>query len=266
MIERDRTLFSRLSQTYESAIVHLLEQRAVDGITASALLAFQESYASTAFRCRFPHCDRLSLGFATAESRLKHEAVHIQRLYCQTESCQYNRIGFANKSALNAHTRKHHSQSNTLLIPAKVRGTQDRSSASDVNADLTDKPKTKLSLASYRSDTELQDLEKHSEYYDTNFGQNMTPEQMQQMQQQRLQQQQGGSPGNPQQQMQQIAFKKAAQHMQTQGVPLGQDPQAYRDRLAQQYFNQLKQQQQIQQQLGLERKAKEVGCNCTRCV
>lgn len=176
MIERDRTLFSRLSQTYESAIVHLLEQRAVDGITASALLAFQESYASTAFRCRFPHCDRLSLGFATAESRLKHEAVHIQRLYCQTESCQYNRIGFANKSALNAHTRKHHSQSSTLLIPAKVRGTRDESTASDVNADATSSPEqsekkkeTKPGPSSYWSVDELKFFHRNIKHFGTDF-------------------------------------------------------------------------------------------------
>ncbi|CAN9170137.1 unnamed protein product [Alternaria alternata] len=169
IIERDRTLFSRLSQAYENAIVYLLEQREVDGITTSTLLAFQESYASIAFRCRFPQCDRLSLGFATAESRLKHEAVHIQRVYCQTESCQYNRIGFANKGALNVHTRKHHSQSNTLLIPAKVRGTRDRSSASDVNADLTVKPQTKAGPPSYWTVTELQDLHKNIPYFGTDF-------------------------------------------------------------------------------------------------
>lgn len=149
--------------------MHLLEQRKVDGITTSTLLAFQESYASTAFRCRFPQCDRLSLGFATAESRLKHEAAHIQRVYCQTASCQYNRIGFANKNALSAHTRKHHSQSNTLLIPAKVRGTRDGPSASDINVDLTDIPKAKPYPSSYWSVTELQDLDKNIAYFGTDF-------------------------------------------------------------------------------------------------
>jgi hypothetical protein len=46
-------------------------------------------------------------------------------LYCQTASCQYSRIGFGKRSALNTHTRKHHGQSNTLLIPAKIRRTTD---------------------------------------------------------------------------------------------------------------------------------------------
>jgi hypothetical protein len=47
--------------------------------------------------------------------------LHVQRIYCQTASCQYNRIGFANRSALNAHIRRHHSQSRVLLIPSKIR-------------------------------------------------------------------------------------------------------------------------------------------------
>jgi hypothetical protein len=127
VINNDRTLFSSLAHKYEIATVHLLAQREVEGIPPAILRAFQEAYASTAFRCRFPNCDRLSLGFATPELRLEHETVHIQRVYCQTESCQYSHIGFAKRNALTAHTRKHHG--NVLLIPAKVRRTTDRSSA-----------------------------------------------------------------------------------------------------------------------------------------
>jgi hypothetical protein len=123
VINNDRTLFSRLAHKYESAIVHLLAQHEVDGIPPATLRAFQESYASTAFHCRFPHCDRLSLGFATAELRLEHEIFHVQRVYCQTVSCQYSRIGFAKRSALNTHTRKLHGQPDILRIPAKVRRT-----------------------------------------------------------------------------------------------------------------------------------------------
>ncbi|EUC41875.1 hypothetical protein COCMIDRAFT_57997, partial [Bipolaris oryzae ATCC 44560] len=121
LINNDQTLFSQLSQKYENAIVHLLAQHEVEGISSALLRAFQESYASNAFFCRFPHCDRLSLGFPAAQLRCEHEVVHIQRVYCQTASCQYSRIGFAKKSALKAHTRKHHGQSSIQLMPAKVR-------------------------------------------------------------------------------------------------------------------------------------------------
>ncbi|KAH3951684.1 hypothetical protein HBI56_079460 [Parastagonospora nodorum] len=124
-MDNDHTLFSRLAHKYESAVTYLLAQNEVEGIPLATLRAFQQSYSSTAFRCRFPHCDRLSLGFATTELRLKHEASHIQRVYCRTLSCQYSRIGFAKKKALDAHTRKHHGKSHVLLIPAKVRRATD---------------------------------------------------------------------------------------------------------------------------------------------
>lgn len=83
-------------------------------------------------------------------------------------------------------------------------------------------------------------------------GQNMTPEAMQQMQaQQRMQQlrmqqlqAQGGSPGNTP--LQQLAIQKATMHITQQGIPPGQNPQAYRQQLAQQYFRQLSQGQQQQ--------------------
>lgn len=147
VIDNDRTLFSRLAHTYETAVVYLLAQREVQGITPATLRAFQESYASTAFRCRFPHCERLSSGFATAQLRLEHETVHVQRVYCQTVSCQYHRIGFGKRSALSAHTRKHHSQSNVLLIPAKVRRVIDAESKPEEPRQNSQGPSTDLTQA-----------------------------------------------------------------------------------------------------------------------
>ncbi|KAJ6285479.1 hypothetical protein J3E71DRAFT_373608 [Bipolaris maydis] len=136
-INNDQTLFTQLSQKYESAIVHLLAQREVEGISSVLLQAFQQSYASTAFFCRFPHCDRLSLGFTTAQLRYEHEATHVKRVYCQTASCQYSRIGFPKKTALNAHTRKHHGQSIIQLIPAKVRNSKSKSENSEETSIVT---------------------------------------------------------------------------------------------------------------------------------
>lgn len=90
--------------------------------------------------------------------------------------------------------------------------------------------------------------------------QNMTPEQMQalqaqqnqqRMQQMRLQQLQnqqlnGISPGG--QNLQHLAMQKAQMHVQAQGIPNGQNPQQYQQRLAQGYFQQLKQAQAAQAQ------------------
>lgn len=107
--------------------MRLLAQRELEGIPLAILRAFQESYASTAFRCRFPYCDRLSLGFATPESRQEHENTHMRPVYCQILSCQWSRIGFNNKAALKTHTRKHHTDSRSVLIPAKLQRTRDES-------------------------------------------------------------------------------------------------------------------------------------------
>ena len=91
-------------------------------------------------------------------------------------------------------------------------------------------------------------------------GQNMTPEQVQMAQQQnhlnqlrmqqiRQQQQQNNmSPGH-QQQMQQTALQRAQMQIQSNGIPAGQNPQAYRQALATRFYQmeQQRQQQQAQQ-------------------
>ena len=50
------------------------------------------------------------------------------------------------------------------------------------------------------------------------------------------------------QQFQKLAFQKAAQQIQTHGFPQGQNPQAYRNQLAQHHFRRLIQSQQQGQQ------------------
>ena len=86
--------------------------------------------------------------------------------------------------------------------------------------------------------------------------QSMTPEQMQFLQQQNMQnqlraqgmqQQTGMSPSNPQH-LQQLALQRAAMQIQASGIPAGQNPQQYRQMLAQRFFQQM--QQQSQQQMG----------------
>lgn len=79
------------------------------------------SYASTAFRCRYPNCASSSIGYPSQQLRLQHESGHIQRVFCKILSCQYNRIGFSTRNALSSHTRKLHNETPTFLIPPKVR-------------------------------------------------------------------------------------------------------------------------------------------------
>ena len=122
--KNDRTLFSKLTTDFETAVTRLLSQDEVSGISRATLEAFQKSYASTAFRCRFPNCPRSSIGFPSSKLRTEHEAAHLRRVYCKIESCQWGRIGFKNKNGLDAHARKHHGEKPTLPIPPKVRRSQ----------------------------------------------------------------------------------------------------------------------------------------------
>jgi hypothetical protein len=127
IIQSDRTHFSKMSAEFDRAIIHLLSQSEVAGIPRAVLATFQESYASTAFRCRYPYCTRASAGFASLHLRAQHEEGHLQRVYCNETSCQYSRIGFAKKNGLNAHTRKFHKEITILPIPAKVRRSKEGS-------------------------------------------------------------------------------------------------------------------------------------------
>lgn len=116
----DGTLFSRLASVFENGVVHLLSQQEVPDISNSTLRKFQESYASTAFRCRYPNCARSSMGFSSAQLRSQHESNHFQRVYCKVATCHFGRVGFPRKAALCAHTRKYHAESTTIPIPPKI--------------------------------------------------------------------------------------------------------------------------------------------------
>ncbi|KAF2678067.1 hypothetical protein K458DRAFT_377432 [Lentithecium fluviatile CBS 122367] len=119
--QNDRTLFSKLAADFDNTVIYLLSQDEVPGISRGTLEAFQKSYASTAFRCRFPNCSRSSTGFPSSELRGQHEAAHLCRVYCRVVLCQWSRIGFKNKNGLDTHMRKHHGENSTFSIPPKVR-------------------------------------------------------------------------------------------------------------------------------------------------
>jgi hypothetical protein len=142
IIQSDSTKFSKLLAEFDRAVVHLLSQSEVAGISRAALATFQESYASTAFRCRYPYCTRASAGFASAPLRDQHEAAHFQRVYfCKEASCQYSRIGFAKKNKLILHTRDFHNESPTLPIPSKVRRSKENAET-DIESSISNKPPT----------------------------------------------------------------------------------------------------------------------------
>jgi hypothetical protein len=126
MLRSDQTQFSRLATDFRKAVFHLLSQHEVTGISKVALDAFHDSYASTAFCCRYPHCYRSSAGFASLHLRTQHEVTHLERVYCSDEACRYSQIGFTERRALKSHTRKFHDETTVPPIPPKVQRLQDR--------------------------------------------------------------------------------------------------------------------------------------------
>lgn len=151
-VRNDRTLFSRLTTQFETAIVDLLQRQEVSGISTAALQTFQESYASAAFRCRYPNCNRSSIGFASQELRTQHETVHFQRVYCKVSTCQFSRIGFARKSALSTHTRTHHAAEGMKLIPSQVRRSRDGGEEGVANGRISSNSYANVSVSSTRMD------------------------------------------------------------------------------------------------------------------
>jgi hypothetical protein len=124
-MQHDRTLFSRLSAAFEHGVIQLLSQQEVEGVSAAILQMFQESYGSTAFRCRYTNCTRASTGFASQQLRTQHETTHFQRVYCKVSTCSYSRVGFVNKSALHTHTKKYHAESTSMPVPPRLRHQHD---------------------------------------------------------------------------------------------------------------------------------------------
>jgi len=120
-LKNDRTLLSKLAVDFESWILYLLSQNSISGVPEERMTKFQMEFASSAFRCRYPFCRTSSVGFATAAHRRQHEASHLLRIYCDTTSCPWSRIGFKDRTALRNHVRVNHTKDSRLLAPAKIR-------------------------------------------------------------------------------------------------------------------------------------------------
>ncbi|KAI9674908.1 MAG: hypothetical protein M1822_009011 [Bathelium mastoideum] len=119
-LDHDQTLFSQLSISFDKAVINLLSSDNIVGLPKERLDAFKKSYASSAFRCRYPFCRKGSMGFGSDQLRTEHEKTHMRRVFCTLSDCSYSRIGFLNKKGLSTHLRSHREQAK-IPIPAKVR-------------------------------------------------------------------------------------------------------------------------------------------------
>lgn len=122
-LDHDRTIFSRLTKTFNDFVLRLLAEEDIPGVNKDKLAAFKRSYASSAFRCRYSSCPNATVGFASDQLRAQHEALHLRRQFCKTPSCSWSRIGFQNRKGLEAHMRSVHNEKTTVSIPPKVRRT-----------------------------------------------------------------------------------------------------------------------------------------------
>lgn len=119
--QNDKTLFSKIAITLDSAVEHLLLHDQVEGLPQDLHEAFRVSHVSTAYRCRYPHCSKASAGFASESARSQHETCHFRRVYCNYEGCSYSRIGFEKHSALVSHKQRYHVAKASVMIPPRIR-------------------------------------------------------------------------------------------------------------------------------------------------
>jgi hypothetical protein len=121
MAQIDKTLISRMIIAFDDAVEHLLSHDVVEGVPEVVIKAFHKSHASSAYRCRFPNCQILSLGFASEQLRTQHETSHFRRLHCKVDTCPWSRIGFEKKNLLDKHTRTYHSEQGAFIVPPRIR-------------------------------------------------------------------------------------------------------------------------------------------------
>jgi hypothetical protein len=65
-------------------------------------------YSPSAFVCRYFYCGRASDGFDSAKQRNLHEAIHQPQFRCAFPSCVGIAIGFSTKNALKRHNETYH--------------------------------------------------------------------------------------------------------------------------------------------------------------
>ena len=126
-MERDPTLFSRILDSYHSKVRYLLKIQSHPLLQREVILAFRQTYGTSAFVCHFQGCERANNGFASERDLAHHKAKHTARLICCKPGCAYKDIGFSSTRALINHTKRHHSINTVPPLPRTIRRTQKRS-------------------------------------------------------------------------------------------------------------------------------------------
>ncbi|KAH8650674.1 hypothetical protein BGZ60DRAFT_462571, partial [Tricladium varicosporioides] len=108
--ENDPTLFSEISQRYQSILEYILScpnSELPTGIQTLELAKFKKSHGLSSFLCRIRNCPRAILGFDSTAQREKHVVTH-KPLKCLYPTCAFYVSGFATHHALQAHNKIYH--------------------------------------------------------------------------------------------------------------------------------------------------------------
>jgi hypothetical protein len=107
----DPTHFSAVRHYYQQTVEFLLDDRALINfpeINKTDVHTFRDTYSTSAFVCRYPHCVFSTDGFQSPSQRAKHESQHQRRFRCAHPSCVNFTTGFVTQNLLKRHNERYH--------------------------------------------------------------------------------------------------------------------------------------------------------------
>lgn len=105
---------SRLLASYQQALVHILGQPDIPGVSANDMEIFCTRSRSSAYTCGVRSCPRATIGFDSAGLRDEHQIEHMRKYCCTYPTCQYP--PFSSSQILKRHIRTNH----TAAAPRKT--------------------------------------------------------------------------------------------------------------------------------------------------
>jgi hypothetical protein len=94
---------------------------AIAGIDAALVSKFKKTYGESALLCRYPPCQRATLGFSSTRDRDKHESSHTRKFRCADSTCEFYDSGFSTKATLQKHNEMYHRKMHDFVLPIRRR-------------------------------------------------------------------------------------------------------------------------------------------------
>ncbi|KAK8115310.1 hypothetical protein PG999_007379 [Apiospora kogelbergensis] len=80
---------SLILKEYQATLKYILSQPDYPDVTAADLESFKRQFRSSVYTCRVRGCPRATDGFAVQGQCYQHEFLHVRRLICTYQGCQY---------------------------------------------------------------------------------------------------------------------------------------------------------------------------------